>query len=221
LAKRLGFNGARLHQKVFEPRYFFHADQLGFLTFAEYPDWAGGQTQRWEVSKEYEDVVRAEWDTIVKQLHNHPSIIAWGPFNEYGPKDGWEYNRGAGGGFKNRYTAEVRSKKIRRHCDFVRDVVRRVRRKERLAGPACARLFRLDPRGHGPLEHPRVYAGSREIQKYPGQSTSEAHRRARRATPVGGRVCGRRLRCGWTVRTKPNFFHRWLSWKARFAERPG
>ena len=30
-AQAMGFNGARLHQKVFEPSYFAHADELGFL----------------------------------------------------------------------------------------------------------------------------------------------------------------------------------------------
>lgn len=35
LAKKLGFNGARLHQKVFEALYFAHADELGFLVFCE------------------------------------------------------------------------------------------------------------------------------------------------------------------------------------------
>ena len=40
LAKKLGFNGARLHQKVFEPLYFAHADELGFLVFCESPGFA-------------------------------------------------------------------------------------------------------------------------------------------------------------------------------------
>ena len=37
LAKKLGFNGARLHQKVFEALYFAQADELGFLVFCESP----------------------------------------------------------------------------------------------------------------------------------------------------------------------------------------
>jgi glycoside hydrolase family 2 sugar binding len=27
----LGFNGARLHQKVFEPRFLYHCDRLGYI----------------------------------------------------------------------------------------------------------------------------------------------------------------------------------------------
>ena len=42
LAMDAGFNGARLHQKIFDPRYHYHADRLGFLTFGEFPDWGMG-----------------------------------------------------------------------------------------------------------------------------------------------------------------------------------
>ena len=42
LAMKAGFNGARLHQKVFDPRYHYYADRLGFLTFGEFPDWGMG-----------------------------------------------------------------------------------------------------------------------------------------------------------------------------------
>ncbi len=34
-----GFNGARLHQKVFEERFLYHADRLGYLVWGEFPDW--------------------------------------------------------------------------------------------------------------------------------------------------------------------------------------
>ena len=44
-----------------------------------------------------------EWRTLIADLHNHPSIIAWGIFNEFGPKNGWDRHHGAGGGFKHRY----------------------------------------------------------------------------------------------------------------------
>ena len=35
----VGFNGARLHQKVFEERFHYWADKLGYLTWGEYCDW--------------------------------------------------------------------------------------------------------------------------------------------------------------------------------------
>ena len=127
LAMRLGFNGARLHQKVFEAQYFALADELGFLVFCEYPDWNGGLSNRWEVSKQYQDYVKTEWERIVQQLHNHPSIMAWGLFNEFGPKNGWDRHHGPGGGFKNRYSAAECEAKIRKHSDFVRATVELVR----------------------------------------------------------------------------------------------
>ena len=39
LSLAAGFNGARLHQKVFEERFLYHADQLGYLVWGEFPDW--------------------------------------------------------------------------------------------------------------------------------------------------------------------------------------
>ena len=40
-----GFNGARLHQKVFEERFLYHADRLGYLVWGEFGDW--GCERRW------------------------------------------------------------------------------------------------------------------------------------------------------------------------------
>ncbi len=37
-----GFNGARLHQKVFEERFLYHADRLGYLVWGEFGDWGSG-----------------------------------------------------------------------------------------------------------------------------------------------------------------------------------
>src|SRR5690606_6606226 len=39
LGLRAGFNGARLHQKVFEERFLYHADRLGYLVWGEFGDW--------------------------------------------------------------------------------------------------------------------------------------------------------------------------------------
>merc|ERR1712232_372583 len=131
----LGFNGARLHQKVFEPRFFFHADRLGYLVVSEYPDWSGGKTCRWYTTPEYRNVVAREWECAVKHLHNHPSIIAWGLFNEFGPKGGWKHHHGPGGGFKHLGTPAKRKRIVAEHTDFVRSVVRRVRGLDRQKRP--------------------------------------------------------------------------------------
>tara|TARA_B100001123_G_scaffold447921_1_gene607049 strand:- start:7326 stop:9254 length:1929 start_codon:yes stop_codon:yes gene_type:complete len=74
---QVGFNGARLHQKAFEPRFHYWADKLGYLTWGEFPDWG------LDISKPMAlfNYLR-EWSDIVKRDRNHPSIIVWTPFNE-------------------------------------------------------------------------------------------------------------------------------------------
>ncbi|MGC9396427.1 MAG: glycoside hydrolase family 2 protein [Anaerolineae bacterium] len=77
LSLAAGFNGARLHQKVFEERFHYWADKLGYLTWGESSSWG----------LDAKDVVSArnflaEWREIVTRDRNHPSIIAWTPFNE-------------------------------------------------------------------------------------------------------------------------------------------
>ena len=77
LAKAAGFNGARLHQKVFEERYHYWADKLGFLTWGEYGNW-GLHTDNAAARENF----LAEWQEIVLRDMNHPSIITWCPMNE-------------------------------------------------------------------------------------------------------------------------------------------
>ena len=63
LAMSMGFNGARCHQKVFEARYFYHADVSEFLVVSEYPDWDGGKTCRWSTPADYSkhEATRMGW----------------------------------------------------------------------------------------------------------------------------------------------------------------
>lgn len=77
LGKEAGFNGARLHQKVFEERYHYWADKLGYLTWGESASW--GMNHDDELSARN---FIAEWSEIITRDRNHPSIIAWTPFNE-------------------------------------------------------------------------------------------------------------------------------------------
>lgn len=74
---RAGFNGARLHQKVFEPRFLYWADKLGYIVWGEFPDWAFDHKnpagQLYFIN---------EWREIVERDFNHPAIIGWCPFNE-------------------------------------------------------------------------------------------------------------------------------------------
>lgn len=71
-----GYNGARLHQKVFEPRFLYWADKLGYMVWGEYPNW--GYNYRPE---NYSAVVN-EWNELLRRDRNHPAIVGWCPFNE-------------------------------------------------------------------------------------------------------------------------------------------
>lgn len=77
LSMAAGFNGARLHQKVFDERFHYWADKLGYLTWAESPSW-GGNVNNVVTARNF----IPEWETIVVRDRNHPSIISWTPFNE-------------------------------------------------------------------------------------------------------------------------------------------
>ncbi|MBQ8815968.1 MAG: beta-galactosidase [Lachnospiraceae bacterium] len=77
LAQALGFNGARLHEKVFEERYLYWADKLGYMVWGEYPNW-GLNASEAEALCTY----LPEWLEAVKRDFNHPAIVAWCPFNE-------------------------------------------------------------------------------------------------------------------------------------------
>ena len=76
-ARAVGFNGARLHQKVFEERFHYWADRLGYLTWGEFCDWGLDFGQPQAVHNH-----QREWREIVTRDRNHPSIVAWTPFNE-------------------------------------------------------------------------------------------------------------------------------------------
>ena len=77
LSMRAGFNGARLHQKVFEERFHYWADRLGYLTWGETSSW-GMDVKDVRSARNF----LSEWQEIVCRDRNHPSIIAWTPFNE-------------------------------------------------------------------------------------------------------------------------------------------
>lgn len=77
LSMQAGFNGARLHQKVFEERFHYWADRLGYLTWGESASW-GCDPNDLASSR----LFLGEWQEIVVRDRNHPSIIAWTPLNE-------------------------------------------------------------------------------------------------------------------------------------------
>jgi beta-galactosidase/beta-glucuronidase len=77
LSQQMGFNGARLHQKVFEERFLYWADKLGYLVWGEYPNWGLDLAQ-----VDALEHMLPEWLEVVKRDFNHPSLIGWCPFNE-------------------------------------------------------------------------------------------------------------------------------------------
>ena len=82
LSLAAGFNGARLHEKIFEERFLYHADRLGYVVWGEYPDWG--------LDVSYEDNIYSflpEWMEELERDFNHPAIVGWCPHNETTDKD--------------------------------------------------------------------------------------------------------------------------------------
>jgi beta-galactosidase/beta-glucuronidase len=75
LAKAMGFNGVRKHQKVEDPRYLYWADRIGLLVWEEMPSayrFTWSSVQR----------LMQEWTKVVERDISHPCIVSWVPFNE-------------------------------------------------------------------------------------------------------------------------------------------
>ncbi len=82
LSLAAGFNGARLHQKVFEERFLYHCDRLGYLVWGEQANW-GLDLSRPDGLKCF----LPEWMEVLERDFNHPAIVGWCPFNET-----WDYD---------------------------------------------------------------------------------------------------------------------------------
>jgi len=70
-----GFNMTRKHVKIEPDRWYYWCDKLGLLVWQDMPS---GNNATAEGQREFE----AELLHMVKDLHNHPSIILWVLFNE-------------------------------------------------------------------------------------------------------------------------------------------
>lgn len=81
LSMAAGFNGARLHQKIFEPRFLYHADKEGYLVWGEHGNWGLDLSEEAALLR-----FAPEWTEAVVRDRNHPSVIGWCPFNET-----WDY----------------------------------------------------------------------------------------------------------------------------------
>lgn len=78
MATDLGFNGARLHQKAFEPQFLYECDKAGFMVWEELPSWGIDYTDLSNVG-----AVLDEWRELIERDGNHPSIVLWCPANEF------------------------------------------------------------------------------------------------------------------------------------------
>lgn len=83
LSMALGFNGARLHQKVFDPRFLYFCDLKGYMVWGEYANWGIDYSNPKMLA-----IFIKEWTEALERDFNHPSIIGWCPFNET-----WDYKK--------------------------------------------------------------------------------------------------------------------------------
>ncbi len=81
LSLAAGFNGARLHQKVFEER-LYHADRLGYLLWSEFADWGCSGQGPYHDHQQPGVTYVAQWLEALERDYSHPSIIGWCPLNE-------------------------------------------------------------------------------------------------------------------------------------------
>jgi beta-galactosidase/beta-glucuronidase len=75
LAKAMGFNGVRKHQKIEDPRYLYWADRLGLLVWEEMPS-------AYRFSPKAITRIVSEWTEAIDRDYSHPCVIVWVPFNE-------------------------------------------------------------------------------------------------------------------------------------------
>ena len=83
LSMKAGFNGARLHQKIFEPLFLHYCDELGYIVWGEHGNWGLNWT-KFESLRYF----LLEIEEEIERDFNHPSIIGWCPYNET-----WEINK--------------------------------------------------------------------------------------------------------------------------------
>jgi beta-galactosidase/beta-glucuronidase len=75
IAKAMGFNGVRKHQKIECARYLYWADRMGLLVWEEMPS-------AYRYTTESIERVTTQWVEAIKRDRSHPCIIAWVPINE-------------------------------------------------------------------------------------------------------------------------------------------
>jgi beta-galactosidase/beta-glucuronidase len=75
LAKAMGFNGVRKHQKIECSRYLYWADVLGLLVWEEMPS-------AYRFTRHSVERLTMEWPRVIARDRSHPCVVAWVPLNE-------------------------------------------------------------------------------------------------------------------------------------------
>jgi beta-galactosidase/beta-glucuronidase len=75
LARDMGFNGVRKHQKIEDPRYLYWADTIGLLVWEEMPS-------AYRFTPQAVERLSREWAAVIRRDYSHPSIVTWVPINE-------------------------------------------------------------------------------------------------------------------------------------------
>lgn len=107
--KKFGFNGARKHQKVEDPRWLYWCDKLGLLVWGEMAN-----ARVW--SHEAEERLAAEWERVVRRDYNAPCIVTWVPVNESFGVDGRD-------GHPGQYAFQERLVLLTRRLDGTRPII--------------------------------------------------------------------------------------------------
>ena len=77
LSMKAGFNGARMHMKVFEPEFISYADRKGYILWGEFANWGLDDKNPESLCR-----ILPEWLTELERDYNSPAIVGWCPFNE-------------------------------------------------------------------------------------------------------------------------------------------
>jgi beta-galactosidase/beta-glucuronidase len=75
LAKAMGFNGVRKHQKIEDPRFLYWADTLGLAVWEEMPS-------AYRFTRRSIERLSREWGDAILRDYSHPCIVSWVPINE-------------------------------------------------------------------------------------------------------------------------------------------
>lgn len=75
LSKAMGFNGARKHQKVEDPYFYYLADEMGYLCWCEMPS-------AYNFNSDEIYMQSREWQELISVARNFTSVICYVPLNE-------------------------------------------------------------------------------------------------------------------------------------------